>query len=137
MSRPVDDLDRPPEIDCAKPNARTPTTSPELDPQAVIEFMIETIPQDEHKFRNVFPERFIDDLKKCQDSLWSPMPQLDVQPACPADRASPCRATPGQRSFALYAVGTGGMVAVDATGDARCTGHRRTRHLGPASPPSA
>ncbi len=42
----------------------------QLDPQDMIDFMIETIPQDEHKFRNVFPERFIDDVKKYQDSIW-------------------------------------------------------------------
>ena len=36
----------------------------------MIDFMIETIPQDEHKFRNVFPERFIDDVKKYQESIW-------------------------------------------------------------------
>lgn len=43
----------------------------QLDPQDMIEFMIETIPQDEHKFRNVYPERFIDDVKTYQDSLWT------------------------------------------------------------------
>ena len=43
----------------------------QLDPQDMIAFMIETIPQDESKFRNVFPERFIDDVKKYQDSLWT------------------------------------------------------------------
>ncbi len=43
----------------------------QLDPKDMIDFMIETIPQDAHKFRNVFPERFIDDVKKYQDSLWS------------------------------------------------------------------
>lgn len=42
----------------------------QLDPQDMIDFMIETIPQEEHKFRNVFPERFIEDVKEYQDSLW-------------------------------------------------------------------
>jgi hypothetical protein len=42
----------------------------QLDPQDMIDFMIETIPQDEHKFRNVFPERFIDDVKQYQESIW-------------------------------------------------------------------
>ena len=36
----------------------------------MIDFMIEVIPQDEHKFRNVFPERFIEDVRKYQDSIW-------------------------------------------------------------------
>lgn len=42
----------------------------QLDPRDMIDFMIEIIPQDEHKFRNVFPERFIDDVKNYQDSIW-------------------------------------------------------------------
>ena len=42
----------------------------QLDPQDMIDFMVETIPQDEHKFRNVFPERFIEDVRKYQDSIW-------------------------------------------------------------------
>ena len=41
----------------------------QLDPQDMIDFMIETVPQDEHKFRNVFPERFIGDVKKYQESI--------------------------------------------------------------------
>lgn len=43
----------------------------QLDPQDMIDFMVDLIPQDEHKFRNVFPERFIEDVKAYQDSLWS------------------------------------------------------------------
>lgn len=42
----------------------------QLDPQGMIDFMVATIPQDEHKFRNVYPERFIEDVKKYQDSIW-------------------------------------------------------------------
>jgi short-subunit dehydrogenase len=42
----------------------------QLDPQDMIDFMIETVPQDEHKFRNVFPERFIGDVKQYQESIW-------------------------------------------------------------------
>ena len=36
----------------------------QLDPQSMISFMIETIPQEHHKFRNV------EDVKKYQNSLW-------------------------------------------------------------------
>lgn len=42
----------------------------QLDPQPMIDFMIELIPQDDHKFRNVYPERFIEDVKQYQESLW-------------------------------------------------------------------
>ncbi|MEM1167862.1 MAG: hypothetical protein AAGJ08_01900 [Cyanobacteria bacterium P01_H01_bin.35] len=42
----------------------------QLDPQGMIDFMIETIPQDNHKFRNVYPQRFIENVKKYQESLW-------------------------------------------------------------------
>ena len=42
-----------------------------LDPQGMIDFMIDLIPQDSHKFRNVYPERFIDDVKAYQESLWT------------------------------------------------------------------
>jgi len=42
----------------------------QLDPQDMIDFMVETIPQNEHKFRSVFPESFIEDVKKYQDSIW-------------------------------------------------------------------
>ena len=37
----------------------------------MIDFMIEVIPQDKHKFRNVYPESFIDDVKTYQESLWA------------------------------------------------------------------
>jgi short-subunit dehydrogenase len=42
----------------------------QLDPQAMIDFMVEIIPKDEHKFRNVYPERFIEGVKEYQASLW-------------------------------------------------------------------
>jgi short-subunit dehydrogenase len=42
----------------------------QLDPQGMIDFMVNVIPQDEHKFRNVYPERFIEDCKEYQESLW-------------------------------------------------------------------
>lgn len=42
----------------------------QLDPQAMIDFMVEIIPKDEHKFRNVYPEHFIEDVKEYQASLW-------------------------------------------------------------------
>lgn len=42
----------------------------QLDPQGMVDFMVDVIPQDNHKFRNVYPERFIEDVKKYQDSLW-------------------------------------------------------------------
>jgi len=42
----------------------------QLDPQGMIDFMIETIPHEHHKFRNVYPQRFIEDVKKYQESLW-------------------------------------------------------------------
>ena len=42
----------------------------QLDPQGMIDFMVEIIPQDHHKFRNVYPERFIADVQKYQASLW-------------------------------------------------------------------
>ena len=31
---------------------------------------VETIPQDHHKFRNVYPQSAIKDVKQYQDSLW-------------------------------------------------------------------
>ncbi|MFY0610588.1 MAG: SDR family oxidoreductase [Hyphomicrobiaceae bacterium] len=43
----------------------------QLDPQPMIDFMVDLIPQDQHKFRNVFPERFIKEVKAYQDSLWT------------------------------------------------------------------
>ncbi len=42
----------------------------QLDPQDMIDFMVELIPQEHHKFRNVFPERFVEDVKDYQASLW-------------------------------------------------------------------
>ena len=42
----------------------------QLDPQGMIDFMVDVIPQDEHKFRNVYPERFIEGCKEYQESLW-------------------------------------------------------------------
>ena len=56
----------------------------QLDPQEMIDFMVETIPQDQHKFRNVFPERFIDDVKKYQDSIW----ELRTSPELALKKAS-------------------------------------------------
>ncbi|EAY27404.1 SDR family oxidoreductase [Microscilla marina] len=43
----------------------------QLDPQGMIDYMIEKIPLDAHNFRNVFPEEAIADVKKYQDSLWN------------------------------------------------------------------
>lgn len=42
----------------------------QLDPQGMIDFMIDLIPQESHNFRNVYPERFIDSCKDYQDKLW-------------------------------------------------------------------
>ncbi len=43
----------------------------QLDPQEMVDFMVDVIPRAHHKFRNVFPERFIDDVKTYQNSLWT------------------------------------------------------------------
>jgi len=43
----------------------------QLDPQDMIDFMVDVIPQENHKFRNVFPERFVEDVKQYQASLWT------------------------------------------------------------------
>jgi len=43
----------------------------QLDPQSMIDFMIDIIPKNSHKFRNVHPERFIDNVKQYQESLWT------------------------------------------------------------------
>lgn len=43
----------------------------QLDPQDMIDFMVDVIPQEHHKFRNVFPERFVEDVKQYQASLWT------------------------------------------------------------------
>ncbi len=42
----------------------------QLDPQDMIDFMVDIIPQQHHKFRNVFPERFVEDVKQYQAGLW-------------------------------------------------------------------
>lgn len=42
----------------------------QLDPQEMIDYMIEKIPLDKHNFRNVCPESAIEDVKKYQNSLW-------------------------------------------------------------------
>ncbi len=42
----------------------------QYDPQGMIDFMVDVIPKDEHKFRNVFPEEVIPEVKKYQDGLW-------------------------------------------------------------------
>lgn len=42
----------------------------QLDPRSMVDFMVDLIPQDHHKFRNVFPERFIEAVKGYQASLW-------------------------------------------------------------------
>ena len=42
----------------------------QLDPQDMIDFMVDLIPQEHHRFRNVFPERFVEDVKRYQDGLW-------------------------------------------------------------------
>ena len=43
----------------------------QLDPQPMIDFMVDLIPQDEHKFRNVYPEQFVDDVRQYQEGLWT------------------------------------------------------------------
>lgn len=49
----------------------------QLDPQSMIDFMIETIPADEHPFRNVHPEGAIEDTNAYQRSLyeWTTSPR--------------------------------------------------------------
>ncbi|PWJ35031.1 SDR family oxidoreductase [Sediminitomix flava] len=42
----------------------------EFDPQGMIDFMIEKIPADKHKFRNVYPEDVLPDVKSYEASLW-------------------------------------------------------------------
>lgn len=42
----------------------------QLDPQGMIDFMIERIPLDEHPFRNVYPEGAIEDTREYQQSIW-------------------------------------------------------------------
>ena len=49
----------------------------QLDPQSMIDFMIETIPAEEHPFRNVHPEGAIEDTNKYQKSVyeWQSSPE--------------------------------------------------------------
>jgi short-subunit dehydrogenase len=42
----------------------------QLDPQAMIDFMIDLIPKDEHPFRNVYPANFREEVMKYQESIW-------------------------------------------------------------------
>ncbi|MEO0822757.1 MAG: hypothetical protein AAF074_20310 [Pseudomonadota bacterium] len=42
----------------------------QLDPQGMMDVMIETIPAEAHKFRNVYPPRFIENVKEYQEGLW-------------------------------------------------------------------
>lgn len=42
----------------------------QLDPQGMIDFMIDVIPKDEHPFRNVYPENFREEVTKYQESVW-------------------------------------------------------------------
>ncbi|MEO1009937.1 MAG: SDR family oxidoreductase [Bacteroidota bacterium] len=42
----------------------------EFDPEGMIDFMIEKIPAEKTKFRNVFPDDVLEDVKNYQKSLW-------------------------------------------------------------------
>lgn len=42
----------------------------QLDPQDMIDFMVDLIPRAHHKFRNVFPEDFVSPGKKYQSEVW-------------------------------------------------------------------
>lgn len=42
----------------------------QLDPQGMIDFMIDVIPKDEHPFRNVYPANFREEVMKYQESIW-------------------------------------------------------------------
>ena len=42
----------------------------QLDPQGMIDFMIDVIPKDEHAFRNVYPANFRDEVMNYQNSIW-------------------------------------------------------------------
>ena len=42
----------------------------QLDPEGMIDFMIDIIPKDEHPFRNVYPPEFRDEVMKYQESIW-------------------------------------------------------------------
>ncbi|PWJ44951.1 SDR family oxidoreductase [Sediminitomix flava] len=48
----------------------------QYDPQGMVDVMVDVILKDTHKFRNVFPEEFGDDVKKYQEDLWN----LEVSP---------------------------------------------------------
>lgn len=43
----------------------------QFDPQGMIDVMVEIIPKDTHKFRNVFPEEFAQEVKNYANSLWN------------------------------------------------------------------
>lgn len=43
----------------------------EFEPEDMIKFMIEKIPADQHKFRNVYPDDVLEDVNKYQASLWT------------------------------------------------------------------
>lgn len=42
----------------------------QLDPQGMIDFMVDVIPKEEHPFRNVYPANFRDEVMKYQESIW-------------------------------------------------------------------
>lgn len=42
----------------------------QLDPQGMIDFMVDVIPKDEHPFRNVYPANFREEVMKYQESIW-------------------------------------------------------------------
>ncbi|WP_140849542.1 SDR family oxidoreductase [Paracoccus sp. FO-3] len=42
----------------------------QLDPNDMVRYMVELIPQDHHKFRNVYPESFVEEGKKYQKGVW-------------------------------------------------------------------
>lgn len=42
----------------------------QLDPQGMIDFMIEVIPKDEHPFRNVYPANFREEVMNYQEGIW-------------------------------------------------------------------
>ena len=42
----------------------------QLDPQGMIDRMVEVIPAEHHRFRTVFPESFVESCKEYQNKLW-------------------------------------------------------------------
>lgn len=42
----------------------------QFDPQEMIDVMVDIIPRESHKFRNVFPEPFATEVKKYSETLW-------------------------------------------------------------------